>query len=261
MATTHYNFPTIVGTDTIDGVNAINGLANSVDSALFGVANTIPTEYELPIAGTTSLGGVRGSGQISVNPGTGDMTIGNNTITSAQLQDSAVMGSKIATGSVGNAQLASSVLASINQGVSAYTNNTAAPRQYGFDALQPSGKMTAGTIYSNYVVSDACNIVTAKLSLAGCAFNLSGGNTSATEQLVTVGTIPAQYRPSTNNDTLCYVVGGNTLTGVCLFYATVNANGQLGIYHTNYTQDGITQTTDVYASVQLVWYYGAQRQD
>ena len=103
MATTHYNFPTIVGTDTIDGVNAINGLANSVDAALFGVAGTIPTEYELPIAGTTSLGGVRGSGDIYVNPSTGDMTINNNVITSAMIQSNAITGSDIQTGSITSA--------------------------------------------------------------------------------------------------------------------------------------------------------------
>lgn len=37
MTTTHYSFPTINGTDTIDGVNAINGLANAVDTALYQV--------------------------------------------------------------------------------------------------------------------------------------------------------------------------------------------------------------------------------
>lgn len=37
MSTTHYSFPTINGTDTIDGVNAINGLANAVDTALYQV--------------------------------------------------------------------------------------------------------------------------------------------------------------------------------------------------------------------------------
>ena len=45
MATTYYNLPTINGTDTIDGVNAINGLANAVDSALHEVesnASTVP---------------------------------------------------------------------------------------------------------------------------------------------------------------------------------------------------------------------------
>lgn len=261
MATSHYNFPTINGTDTIDGVNAINGLANSVDSALFGVAGSIPQEYTLPVAGTTTLGGVRGSGDISVNASTGDMTINNNTVTSAKLQDASIMGSKIATGAVGTAQLASNVLTDINQGVSAYTSNTSAPRLYTFDALQPSGKMTAGTIYSHYVVSEACNIATAKLTLAGCAFNLSGGNTGSSNQLATVGTIPAQYRPSVNQDALCYVVGGTTLTGVCLFYATVNESGQLGIYHVNYTKDAISQTESIYASVNLVWYYGDQRQN
>ena len=261
MATSHYNFPTISGTDTIDGVNAINGLANSVDAALFGVAGEIPEAYNLPIAGTTALGGVRGSGDISVNASTGDMTINNNTVTSAKLQDASIMGSKIATGAVGTAQLASDVLASINQGVTAYSGNTAAPHLYTFDPLQPSGKMTAGAIYGNYVVSDACNIATAKLTLSGCAFNLSGGNTGSTNQLATVGTIPAQYCPSVEQNALCYVAGGPTLTGVCLFYAVVSPSGQLGIYHINYTKDAIAQTQDVYANVQLVWYYGEQRQN
>lgn len=42
MATTYYNLPTINGADTIDGVNAINGLANSTDAALRQVQNQIP---------------------------------------------------------------------------------------------------------------------------------------------------------------------------------------------------------------------------
>lgn len=43
MATTWYSFPTINGSDTVDAVNAINGLANSVDAALRNVANDIPS--------------------------------------------------------------------------------------------------------------------------------------------------------------------------------------------------------------------------
>lgn len=260
MATSHYNFPTINGTDTIDGVNAINGLANSVDAALFGVAGSIPPEYALPIAGTTSLGGVRGSGDISVNPSTGDMTINNNTVSSAKLQDASIMGSKIATGAVDNAQLASNVLASINQGVTAYNSNTATPRLYSLDELQPSGKMTAGTISSNYVVSDACNIATAKLALTGCTFNLGGRNTNVNDQLVTVATIPSQYRPSTSQECIFFVGSALTYPGVVLFYAAVSTNGELGIYHTTYTQETISQVTDVYGTAQLVWYYGEQRQ-
>lgn len=43
MATTHYDFPTINGSDAIDGVNAINGLANAVDTALFTVDSALGT--------------------------------------------------------------------------------------------------------------------------------------------------------------------------------------------------------------------------
>lgn len=43
MATTHYDFPTINGADAIDGVNAINGLANAVDTALFTVDSALGT--------------------------------------------------------------------------------------------------------------------------------------------------------------------------------------------------------------------------
>lgn len=43
MATTHYDFPTINGSDAIDGVNAINGLANAVDTALFTIDSALGT--------------------------------------------------------------------------------------------------------------------------------------------------------------------------------------------------------------------------
>lgn len=76
MATTHYSLPTINGTDTIDGVNAINGLANAVDTALYQVeqegggapgANSITTsmiqdgavtETKLASAVTSKIGAV-----------------------------------------------------------------------------------------------------------------------------------------------------------------------------------------------------------
>lgn len=79
MATTHYSFPTINGTDTIDGVNAINGLANAVDTALYQV------EQE------------------------GGGTPGANSITTNMIQDGAVTETK----------LDSAVTSKINQGVSA----------------------------------------------------------------------------------------------------------------------------------------------
>lgn len=79
MATTHYSFPTINGTDTIDGVNAINGLANAVDTALYQV------EQE------------------------GGSTPGANSINTSMIQDGAVTETK----------LDSAVTSKINQGVSA----------------------------------------------------------------------------------------------------------------------------------------------
>lgn len=137
MATSHYNLPTINGTDTIDGVNAINGLANSVDAALFGVAGEIPEAYTLPIAGTTSLGGVRGSGDISVNANTGDMTINSGTVTAGKLAtgavtaekllNSAVTTDKVLNGSVTTEKLSSDVAAQINNGNNSWTQWSAAP--------------------------------------------------------------------------------------------------------------------------------------
>lgn len=79
MSTTHYNFPTINGTDTIDGVNAINGLANAVDTALYQV------EQE------------------------GGSTPGANSINTSMIQNGAVTETK----------LDSAVTSKINQGVSA----------------------------------------------------------------------------------------------------------------------------------------------
>ena len=81
MATTHYSFPTINGTDTIDGVNAINGLANAVDTALYQV------EQE------------------------GGSAPGANSITTSMIQNGAVTTEK----------LASTVRSQIQQGVNAQT--------------------------------------------------------------------------------------------------------------------------------------------
>ena len=70
MATTHYNLPTINGTDTIDGVNAINGLANAVDNALY---------------------------QVEESAGGGGSTPGYNSINTAMLQDQCVTQAKLST--------------------------------------------------------------------------------------------------------------------------------------------------------------------
>lgn len=184
MATSHYNFPTINGTDTIDGVNAINGLANSVDAALFGVAGEIPEAYTLPIAGTTSLGGVRGSGDISVNASTGDMTINSGTVTAGKLAtgavttdkllNGAVTTDKMLNGAVTTEKLSSDVAAQINNGNNSWTQWSAAPVAIG------SAMATGCSAYAwGKIVTVACSAV----SLPGDA-------------KTQIGTLGTQYAPA-----------------------------------------------------------------
>ena len=205
MATSHYNFPTINGTDTIDGVNAINGLANSVDAALFGVAGEIPEAYTLPIAGTTSLGGVRGSGDISVNASTGDMAIGNGTVTAGKLAtgavttdkllNSAVNTDKVLNGAVTTEKLSSDVAAQINNGNNSWTQWSAAPVAIG-------SAMTSGC--------SAC--AWGKIVTVVCSAVSLPGNVKTQ-----IGTLGAQYAPS------------KSVTGVVVSMAT-------GAKHSGYLQ-------------------------
>lgn len=192
MATSHYNFPTINGTDTIDGVNAINGLANSVDAALFGVAGSIPQEYTLPIAGTTSLGGVRGSGDISVNASTGDMTLNNGTVTAGKLTAGAVTTDKVLNGAVTSEKLASGVATQINNGNNAW--------------VQWSGEISAiGTAMASGCTAYAWgNVVTVECS------NVSVPGNQKTQ----IGTLGAQYAPPvTATGLMTSSSSGNNRTG------------------------------------------------
>lgn len=184
MATSHYNFPTINGTDTIDGVNAINGLANSVDAALFGVAGEIPEAYTLPVAGTTSLGGVRGSGDIAVSANTGDMTISNGTVTAGKLAtgavttdkllNGAVTTDKVLNGAVATEKLSSDVAAQINNGNNSWTQWSAAPVAIG-------SAMTTGC--------SAC--AWGKVVTVVCAGVTLPGNVKTQ-----IGTLGTQYAPA-----------------------------------------------------------------
>ena len=256
MSTSHYNFPTINGTDTIDGVNAINGLANSVDAALFGVAGSIPREYTLPIAGTTSLGGVRGSGQISVDHTTGDMTIGNNTINNAMIQAQAVTGSNIQSGTINTTQLSGSVNAQLSNGSLAYSAVTAAPvLTAGPNYTAPKGNMTAGTMYSNYVVNTAAHLVCVKVAVGGCTFDLPSSNTSTSNMLAELFTLSSSYRPSSDYQQLIHVRTGTDGQAI-LFFLTVGSNGKVGLTHINYssTRSGI----DIYGDGSITFMYGAQ---
>lgn len=173
MATSHYNFPTINGTDTIDGVNAINGLANSVDAALFGVAGSIPQEYTLPIAGTTSLGGVRGSGDISVNASTGDMTLNDGTVTAGKLAAGAVTTDKVLNGAVTSEKLASGVATQVNNGNNAWV-------QWSGETSAIGTAMTSGC--TAYAWGNVVTVICSGVSVPG-------------NQKTQIGTLGAQYAP------------------------------------------------------------------
>lgn len=254
MATAHYNFPTIVGTDTIDGVNAINGLANSVDAALFGVAGEIPEGYTLPIAGTTSLGGVRGSGDISVNPTTGDMRINANTVGTNELQVGAVTNNILAVGSVDSGNLASAVLTMLQQGAQAYTAVNATPQLYRLPDYATGQYLTSGVIYSNYVINASAHTCQLKIDASGVKFNLPAANTSLDSPLVALGTIPTQYRPTSDYATMIWSQSGSDGYEI-VYFVGVSKDGAVGIYHINSSN---ARSGEMWSKGTLLYTYGAQ---
>lgn len=82
MATTNYAFPTIQASDEIDGVSAINGLANAVDASLKELSDSIEVTggYVLPAASTSALGGVIVGTGLSVTP-TGTLNVDTTWLT------------------------------------------------------------------------------------------------------------------------------------------------------------------------------------
>ena len=254
MATAHYSFPTINGTDTIDGVNAVNSLANAVDSALFNVAGSVPEGYTLPIAGTTSLGGVRGSGDISVNASTGDMSINANTVGSNELQTGAVTSNKLAGGSVGTGNLMSDVLTMVQQGAQAYTAVNAAPQLYRLPDYTTGRYLTGGTVYSNYVVNPSAHTCQLKIDASGVMLNLPTANTSLESPLIALGTIPAQYRPASDYATIIWTQSGSDGYAI-VYFLGVSKDGAVGIYHINASS---ARTGEMWSKGTLLYTYGAQ---
>lgn len=254
MATARYNFPTINGTDTIDGVNAVNGLANAVDAAMFALAGTIPEGYTLPIAGTTSLGGVRGSGDISVNASTGDMSINANTVGSSELQAGAVTSGKLAGGSVGSGNLMPDVLTMLHQGAQAYTAVTAAPQLYRLPDYTSGRYLAGGAIYSNYVVNPSAHTCQLKIDASGVNVNLPATNTSLENPLFSLGTIPTQYRPASDYATLVWTQSGGDGYEIAYFLG-VSKGGAVGIYHINSSG---ARSGEMWSRGTLLYTYGAQ---
>lgn len=164
MPTTHYNFPTINGTDTIDGVNAINGLANAVDAALYNVE----------------------SEQQSGLPGA-------STITTAMLQNQSVTTEKLsstvqtqlskadqaATDAATASNNAQSALTTANQALAAFNNAPTA----------------AGVSISGARVFKWGRIVVVQYFEGSKQLN-NGAND--------LGTLPSGYRPSSQVAAPCY---------------------------------------------------------
>lgn len=158
MATTHYSFPTINGTDTIDGVNAINGLANAVDTALYQV------EQE------------------------GGDTPGANSINTSMIQNGAVTNEKLSNGAVTNEKLDSTVQNNIAQGTQAYTAVNANPRQVantgGVRVYEKNGLVTVVMAISNRSWNQGANDITTisqqyrPVSQTGGAATFDNGSTS-----------------------------------------------------------------------------------
>ena len=254
MATNHYSLPTIVGTDTIDGVNAINGLANAVDTALYSVAGQIPQGYVLPIATAGALGGVRGGGEIAVNNSNGDMSIAAGVIDNTKMAANSVGSGNLQNNSVTASKLSPDVTSQISAGYQASQTINAAPRQFSMNS-------TTGNAYGTYVVDEVAKIVTMKLYLAGAQIQVdaSGWNNSNTPS-ITWNALPVQYRPSTNYDAMMgmgtSISGGN---GIVTIWGSIRADGVPCVYYQNAWAGAGSYTFN--GTCQLVWCYGVQAAD
>lgn len=199
MATTHYSFPTINGTDTIDGVNAINGLANAVDTALYGVAGDIAEHYQLPIASTTSLGGVRGAGDISVNSTNGNMSI--------------------KSGAVGSDALDSNVMDMLQKGVNAYNQDNMSGQRSNFTNWSDKDGFSATAHNGFYVVYPSIKCILVKVNVQG-SLNLVTNNNS---EFCAV-TLPSQYSIPFSYKTIASLTLNPNDNHPIVYYAEVHGN-------------------------------------
>lgn len=205
MATTHYSFPTINGTDTIDGVNAINGLANAVDTALYQV------EQE--------GGSAPGANSITTN------MIQNGAVTSSKIASGGVNAGNIANGAVGSGALDSNVMDMLQKGVNAYNQGNVSGQRSNFTNWSDKNGFTATAHNGFYVVYPSIKCVLIKVNVQG-SLNLATNNNT---EFCSV-TLPSQYsipfsyevfagltlNPG-DNEPITYrgVVDGNTISINC----------------------------------------------
>lgn len=254
MATNHYSLPTIVGTDTIDGVNAINGLANAVDTALYSVAGQIPQGYVLPIATASALGGVRGGGEIAVSTSNGDMSIAAGVVDNSKLAANAVGSGNIQNSAVTASKLSSDVTSQLSAGYRASQTINAAPKRYNMSS-------TTGNAYGTYVVDEVAKIVTMKLNLTGAPIQVeSKGWNNSNSPSITWDALPVQYRPTTNYDAIMGM--GTSITGgsgIVTIWGSIRSDGVPCVYYQNAWAGAGSYTFN--GTCQLVWCYGVQMAD
>lgn len=254
MATTHYSLPTIVGTDTVDGVNAINGLANAVDAALYSVAGEIPTGYVLPVATASDLGGVRGGGDIIVASGTGDMSIANGAVTANHLAPNSVSSSALQNNAVTSAKLSSDLTSQISAG---YT----ASQKLADQPVRHSLSTTTANLFGTYVVNEAAHMVTMKITSQGATCNVSTtSHTNPETAPLVFDAIPAQYRPTT---TFSSVMGLSTATsgstGLIVWMGAIRNDGVPCVYYYNAWAN--TGDYQFIADCTIAWFYDVRVAD
>lgn len=250
MATNHYSLPTIVGTDTIDGVNAINGLANAVDTALYDVASKAPQTYVLPIATANALGGVRGGGEISVNNYNGDMSISAGVISNAKMAANAVGSTNIQNNSVTASKLSPDVSSQLSAGYQASQTINAAPKRYSMNT-------TTGKAFATFFVSEVAHVAVMKFSLQGPNVNVTNSNTTATNPSFTFNPIPVQFRPPTTISSIVSVGTGVSggASGLIVWFIYIDPSGVAGVYYQNWNAG--TGAAQVWGEGAITWVYGA----
>lgn len=250
MATNHYSLPTIVGTDTIDGVNAINGLANAVDTALYSVAGSIPQGYVLPIATASALGGVRGGGEIVVSNASGDMSISNGVIDSNKLAANSVGQSALQNNAVTASKLSADVSSQLSAGYGASQALAAAPMRYSMNT-------STAKLFGTYVTNQAAHLCTMKVSAQGATVQVTSSHTTPSNPDWYFDPIPVQYRPSTNFATIFAVATSLTGgSGLVVFWLNIRQDGTPVIYHQNYWAG--TGEYTIFGEGNISWMFGVQ---